>query len=558
MRGPSPAANSSPTPSGSSDEQDVGEEDRRVDAEALDRLQRDLGRRVRVLAELEEAEARAHRAVLRHVAARLPHEPDRRVRRGLAETRVEEAAGTAGGMLTRSLQAGLAQSRKRGYHPAARGVPHVLPRRQAGVPSDPEARRRRRDVRQSRHDGAAADGRARAGAGIRYVLALQEAVAISMADGYAQASGKLGVVNVHISPGLGNAMGMLYDAYKAGAPLLADRGPARSGLHGHRADPLVGSAAGGAPYVKWSHEITRLEDLPRVVRRAVKTALAHPTGPVFLSLPVDVLNTERDLDLHASTRVAPRIRGDRARDRGGRRAPRAGDAAHPDLGRRGRPRRRAGRDGRAGGAARRAGVHRGRRRPRAASRSRIRSTPARSRASGRPSAGSSCSTTCCSRSAATSSRSRCRPTWSRCRTGCTLIHLDVDPWEIGKNYPAQVGDPGRSEGDAARAGEALRRRLTATQAKDVAARVEKLRRRAGGAPRGAARRRRPPRRAAADLPARARPRGREGGARRGRRRRRGHLVEPRHPRPSSRLRRPRASSACAAAASAGACRRRSA
>src|SRR2546422_8484762 len=64
------------------------------------------------------------------------------------------------------------------------------------------------------------------------------------------------------------------------------------------------------PFVKWSTEVRRLEDLPRIVRRATKTALAHPTGPVFLSLPVDVLNAERDVDLLASTRVAPRIVGD--------------------------------------------------------------------------------------------------------------------------------------------------------------------------------------------------------------------------------------------------------
>src|SRR5438067_12150401 len=62
--------------------------------------------------------------------------------------------------------------------------------------------------------------------GIRYVLALQEAVAISMADGYAQASGGLAAVNVHVSPGLGNAMGMLYDAYKAHSPL-----PLTAGQH---------------------------------------------------------------------------------------------------------------------------------------------------------------------------------------------------------------------------------------------------------------------------------------------------------------------------------------
>src|SRR5919202_1571770 len=56
--------------------------------------------------------------------------------------------------------------------------------------------------------------------GIRYILALQESVAIAMADAYAQASGGLGAVNVHVSPGLGNAMGMLYDAFKAHLPLL--------------------------------------------------------------------------------------------------------------------------------------------------------------------------------------------------------------------------------------------------------------------------------------------------------------------------------------------------
>src|SRR5262249_22818947 len=60
--------------------------------------------------------------------------------------------------------------------------------------------------------------------GIRDVLALQEVVAVCMADGYAQASGGIGAVNVHVSPGLGNAMGMLYDAYKAGAPLLLPAG----------------------------------------------------------------------------------------------------------------------------------------------------------------------------------------------------------------------------------------------------------------------------------------------------------------------------------------------
>src|ERR671937_728404 len=144
--------------------------------------------------------------------------------------------------------------------------------------------------------------------GIHYVLALQEAVAIAMADGYAEASGGLGAVNVHVSPGLGNAMGMLYDAQKAGAPLLLT-----AGQHDQSftvTEPILWSELPpvAQPYVKWSTELRRLEDLPRIVRRAVKSALAQPSGPVFLSLPVDVLNAERDnLDLLAPTRVAPQI-----------------------------------------------------------------------------------------------------------------------------------------------------------------------------------------------------------------------------------------------------------
>ncbi|MGH8518549.1 MAG: thiamine pyrophosphate-binding protein, partial [Panacagrimonas sp.] len=145
---------------------------------------------------------------------------------------------------------------------------------------------------------------------LRYLLGLQEAAVMAMADGYAQASGKLAVVNLHVAPGLGNAMGMLYDARMSGAPMLLTAGQHDQAMN--LTEPILWSDLPpvARPYVKWSHEITRLEDLPRAVRRAVKTAHAHPSGPVFISLPVDVLNAERELDLLASTRVAPRIRGD--------------------------------------------------------------------------------------------------------------------------------------------------------------------------------------------------------------------------------------------------------
>jgi benzoylformate decarboxylase len=147
---------------------------------------------------------------------------------------------------------------------------------------------------------------------LTYVLALQEAAVVAMADGYAQASGKLGVVSVHVAPGLGNALGMLYDAQKAGAPLLVTAGQHDQTFN--VTEPILWADLPpiARPFVKWSAEVRRLEDLPRLVHRAAKTALAPPTGPVFVSLPADVLQAEGVVELGAPTRVAPRIRGDRA------------------------------------------------------------------------------------------------------------------------------------------------------------------------------------------------------------------------------------------------------
>lgn len=145
---------------------------------------------------------------------------------------------------------------------------------------------------------------------LRYVLALQEAPAMGMADGYAQASGNIVAVNLHAAPGLGNAMGMLYDAQKAGSPILVT-----AGQHEQRfnfTEPLLWADLPtiARPFVKWSEEVRRLSDLPRAIHRAVKTALAPPTGPVFLSLPGDILTDSAELDLGRPSRVAPGIRGD--------------------------------------------------------------------------------------------------------------------------------------------------------------------------------------------------------------------------------------------------------
>ena len=147
---------------------------------------------------------------------------------------------------------------------------------------------------------------------LRYVLGLQEAAVMAMADGYAQASGKLAVVNLHVAPGLGNAMGMLYDAQKAGSPILVTAG--QHDQQFNATEPILWADLPpiARPFVKWSTEVRRLQDLPRLVHRAAKTALAPPTGPVFLSLPGDILQAEAEVDLLGPTRVAPRLRGDRA------------------------------------------------------------------------------------------------------------------------------------------------------------------------------------------------------------------------------------------------------
>ncbi|UCH47982.1 MAG: thiamine pyrophosphate-binding protein [Betaproteobacteria bacterium] len=138
---------------------------------------------------------------------------------------------------------------------------------------------------------------------IRYVLGLQEGIVVGMADGYARASGRLAAANVHVAPGLGNAMGSLYSAKFSGSPVLLTAGQQEQG-HGLTEPLLYDSLVPIAqPLVKWAVECTRVEDLPRIIRRAAKVALAPPTGPVFLSLPGDVLDATATLEFGQPTRV---------------------------------------------------------------------------------------------------------------------------------------------------------------------------------------------------------------------------------------------------------------
>jgi benzoylformate decarboxylase len=129
---------------------------------------------------------------------------------------------------------------------------------------------------------------------IRYILTLHEGVALGAASYYAQASGRTGVVNVHVAPGLGNALGMLYNAFKAGSPLLVTAGQQDTRLR--LREPLLGHdlVAMAAPLTKWSVQVERADELGLTLRRAFKIAHDPPSGPVFVALPIDALEQETE------------------------------------------------------------------------------------------------------------------------------------------------------------------------------------------------------------------------------------------------------------------------
>ncbi|HEX6297160.1 MAG TPA: thiamine pyrophosphate-dependent enzyme [Burkholderiales bacterium] len=138
---------------------------------------------------------------------------------------------------------------------------------------------------------------------LEFVLGLQESVVVAMADGFCRGSGRLAAANVHVMPGLGNAMGALYNARFSGSPVILTAGQQEQGhglLEPMLYEPLVPVAQ---PLVKWAVEVTRAADLPRIIHRAAKIALTPPTGPVFLSLPGDVLDETLELEMGKPVRV---------------------------------------------------------------------------------------------------------------------------------------------------------------------------------------------------------------------------------------------------------------
>ncbi|MBI3993405.1 MAG: thiamine pyrophosphate-binding protein [Candidatus Lambdaproteobacteria bacterium] len=127
---------------------------------------------------------------------------------------------------------------------------------------------------------------------IHYILALHEAVALSAADAYALLTGKVGVVNVHVAPGLGNALGMLYNAKEGRSPLLVTAGQQDSRMRLREPVLFDDLAALARPLTKWSVQAEHADELPAILHRAFKIAQDPPRGPVFVALPINVMDQE--------------------------------------------------------------------------------------------------------------------------------------------------------------------------------------------------------------------------------------------------------------------------
>ena len=121
-----------------------------------------------------------------------------------------------------------------------------------------------------------------------YVLALQEASVVAMADAFAQVTGHPALVNVHTSAGPGNAMGNLVAAYNGNVPLIVTAGQQNRDLV--MGEPYLSNpdeTVFPQPWVKWSYQPARAEDVPAAFMRAYTIALQPPTGAVYLSIPLD-------------------------------------------------------------------------------------------------------------------------------------------------------------------------------------------------------------------------------------------------------------------------------
>src|SRR6478735_4154707 len=130
-------------------------------------------------------------------------------------------------------------------------------------------------------------------ADFRYVLALQESIAVGMADGFAQATRNAALVSLHSAVGVGHALGNIFTAYRNQTPLVVTAGQQARSILPY--EPFLFSSEAAQfprPYVKWSCEPARAEDVPAAIARAYYVAMQPPCGPTFVSIPIDDWDVE--------------------------------------------------------------------------------------------------------------------------------------------------------------------------------------------------------------------------------------------------------------------------
>jgi len=147
---------------------------------------------------------------------------------------------------------------------------------------------------------------------LQYILALHESVAVSIADGYARASGHPAFVQLHITVGLGNALGMLYNSFRSRTPLVI-----YAGQHPQRGASQEPILAGdlvrlAQPVTKWAVEAQDPAEIPVLLRRAFKVAMDPPRGPVFISIPTNLMDEEAEVHIAPASFTSTRVRPDPA------------------------------------------------------------------------------------------------------------------------------------------------------------------------------------------------------------------------------------------------------
>jgi benzoylformate decarboxylase len=142
---------------------------------------------------------------------------------------------------------------------------------------------------------------------LQYYVALHEGIAVGAANFYAQASGKTAVVNLHVAPGLGNAIGMMYGALKSNSPVVVTAGQQDTRMR--LRNPLLSHdlVAMAAPVTKFSAEPNSADEMSPLLRRAFKIVNEHPKGPVFIGLPVNVMEQETDIGATTAGRLVSGI-----------------------------------------------------------------------------------------------------------------------------------------------------------------------------------------------------------------------------------------------------------